>query len=259
MKQESGKIGGAALKSHFFPTISMIKTVKKSDMKLIGSITLNNYIGGLNPDAIYASANLSEYPIIVWFPTIHAKNFLEKSEFEIPSEWVSDPKFRSRKSSEIRPIIITENGKVTEQTKKVLEAIKNTGSILATGHITWQEAEILAKEALKMRIKTILTHPIYQRINMPVNVQKRLVKMGAYSETCFSMYFIDKIPIEKIVSQIKEIGAEGMIISSDVGQAFAKPPSEALEEFATLLSKNGISEKELRTMMVDNPSKLITK
>ncbi len=259
VKQESGKIAGIALKNHFYPTISMIKTIKQDSIKLIGSIVLNNYVGGLNPDVIYGSSDISEFPIIVWFPTIHAKNFLEKSEFEIPPEWVNNPNFKSRKSSEITPVKVIENDKITEQTKKVLEAIKNTNSILATGHLTWQEAEILATESLKMGIKTILTHPIYQRINMPIEVQKKLTDLGAYSERCFSMYSIDKIPIEKIASQIKELGAEKCIISSDVGQAFSKPPSEALEEFTTLLHDQGISKEELKIMLVDNPNKLITK
>ncbi len=228
-------------------------------MKLIGSITLNNYLGGLNPDAVHASADLSEHPIIVWFPTIHAKNFLDKSEFEVPPEWVQRPDFKARKSKDIIPVKVIENGKITEQTRKVLEAIKAKGAILATGHLTWQEAEILAREALKMRIKTILTHPIYQRIDMPVEVQKKLADMGAYPEMCYSMYFIDKIPIEKIAAQLKEIGPKKFILSSDVGQPFNKSPSEALEEFANMLLKQGISREDLRTMMVENPKKLISK
>jgi len=58
---ERGKIKGIALKSHAFPTISTINTIKKreDDPLLIGSITLNYFMGGFNPSAIYASACIS--------------------------------------------------------------------------------------------------------------------------------------------------------------------------------------------------------
>ena len=67
----------------------LIKSFKnKSKLILIGSVTLNNYVGGLNPDAIYASAKISDYPIVVWFPTINSENFLKRSKYEIPPEWL---------------------------------------------------------------------------------------------------------------------------------------------------------------------------
>ena len=138
-------------------------------------------------------------------------------------------------------------------------AIKDVDAILATGHIPWEESRELINIAVqKFKIKkTIITHPIYQKINMPLEVQKELAKTGALIEHCFSMYSIDKIPIAKIAEQIKYVGAENCILSSDVGQSFSKSPSEALLEFISLLSQNNVTEKELVTMLVDNPNKII--
>ena len=92
---------------------------------------------------------------------------------------------------------------------------------------------------------------------MPINEQISLGEKGCYLEICYSMYKIDNISIEEIVKQIKLIGSQYIIISSDVGQKFSLNPSKALLEFATLLFNNGISEKELITMLVDNPRKLL--
>ena len=105
--------------------------------------------------------------------------------------------------------------------------------------------------------KIIVTHPIYQRINMPVEVQKKLTALGAKIEQCYSMYSIDKIPVIKIARQIKEVGVKNCILSSDVGQLFSPSPSEALEIFGGLLQKEGITLTELQTMLVDNPKLLI--
>src|SRR3989344_7212939 len=101
IKEQRRKIAGIALKSHFYPTMPLIKSEEASDLILIGSVTLNNYLGGLNPDVIYASAKLSSKPIMVWFPTINADNFLKRSKYEIPPEWVGEG-FKSRVSSEVK-------------------------------------------------------------------------------------------------------------------------------------------------------------
>ena len=99
-KEEKGKIAGMALKSQFFPTTPLIKSENKGEgIILVGSVTLNNSVGGLNPDAIYASARISEAPIIVWFPTISAGQFLDNSKYEIPPEWVGKG-FKSRLSKD---------------------------------------------------------------------------------------------------------------------------------------------------------------
>lgn len=259
IKEQTGKIRGMALKNHFYPTIPLIKSEDESDLILIGSVTLNNYVGGLNPDAIYASAKLSSKPIIVWFPTINAENFLKKSKYEIPPEWVGKG-FKSRLSTEVKGIkIIDGNGKLTEETKTVLKAIKDNNCILATGHVSWEEAKVLVIEACKIGIrKIIVTHPVYQLIDMPIKVQKELAEYdGVYIEQNYAMYSIDKIPIEKIAEQIKAIGAEKCIITSDMGQIISPSPSEALEKFTELLKQQGITEEELRLMGEKNPRKLI--
>jgi hypothetical protein len=255
VKKQAGKIKGLALKNHFYPTTPMIESDEK--IQLIGSVTLNNYIGGLNSDAVYASAKLQQ-PIIVWFPTINAENFLKQGKHEIPIEWVGK-NFKSRYSKDITPVKITKNNILVPEAREVLNAIKQNNCILATGHITWREAKILVKEALKIGIeKIIVTHPIYQLINMPVRVQKELAQnKGVYIEQCYTMYSIDKIPVGKIADQIKIIGAENCIISSDVGQMNSPSPSEAMKKFCRLLTKQGITKKELRIMGEVNPKKLI--
>ena len=260
VREETGKIGGMALKNHFYPTMPLIKTIRESkELLLIGSVTLNNYVGGLNPDVIYGSAKISKKPIIVWFPTINADNFLKRSKYEIPPEWVGKG-FESRLSSEVTGIsIMDKDGYIKKQVRDVLTAIKNNNCVLATGHISWQEAEILVKEALKTGIRRIIvTHPIYQLINMPISVQKELAKNeGVYIEQNYAMYSIDNIPIEKIAEQIKAVNPKNCIISSDVGQISSPNPSEAMKKFTELLEEQGIGEDELRTMGETNPRKLL--
>lgn len=254
VKAERGKIGGFVLKNHFYPTSPFVQKVKnKKGLKIFGSVVLNNAVGALNPEAIYASSLISNGPVMVWFPTINAKNFLRKSEFEIAPEWIQSKNFITRESKDVKPVEL-ENKRVIA----ILKAIKGCNAVLATGHISWQESVELVELAQNVGVKNIvITHPIYQKIDMPISIQKKLAKKGCYMEQSYSMYSIDKIPINNIVEQIKFVGAQSVILSSDVGQKFSPSPSKALYEFSTLLLKEGVTENELFEMLVTNPKKLL--
>ena len=65
------------------------------------------------------------------------------------------------------------------------------------------------------------------------------------------------MPIEKIAEQIKYVGADNCILSSDMGQINSPAPSEALKKFTELLNQEGITEEELKIMGEQNPRKLI--
>lgn len=258
-KKMKGKIKRICIKSHAFPTVILAKEVNKalsSDI-LIGSIVLNNFVSGMNPDIIRANAQF--IPFIVWFPTVDAENFLKKSKWEIRPEWVRDSKFKARKSSEVNPVRILKNGKLLKNVIEVLKEIKKSKCILATGHLSYRETEILVKKAKSIGIKKIIiTHPIYQLIDMPVSLQKSLSGNGIFVEQCYSMYSIDKIPIKRIAEQIKEMGSDKCIISSDVGQPFNPDPDKALSKFIKLLMKECINLKMIKQMLIENPNKLIS-
>jgi hypothetical protein len=262
LENERGQLGGVAAKNHFFPVV-IGGGVKIKYPIAINSITLNHYVGGFNSYAIKSLAEISSSPIIVWFPTIHAKNILENQKFEIPVEWVSPKlrkKFEPRLTDGIKGLtVFNKNEQLSNKVKKVLTQIKKSGAILATGHISWRESQVLirfATEEIGLK-KIIITHPMYQKIDMPIEVQRELVEMGALVEHCFSMHSIDNISIKKIAEQIKSISPENCILSSDVGQSFSPRPSEALNKFIKLLEREGIKEGEIILMLINNPRKLL--
>lgn len=261
LKSEKGRLKGVGVKNHFFATSSMTRPLEGEKFPfVVDSVVLNNYVGGFNPDIIYASAQLSPRPIIVWLPTLSAMNFLRNEQFEIRSEWIGNKKIKIRKASGLKGISIWDKkGEISGGVKEVLLAIKKTSAILATGHISWQESRKLADCAIKEFgiKKIIITHPIYPKINMPICFQKELANKGALIEQCYSMYSIDKISIAKIANQIRSVGAKNCILTSDVGQKFSKSPSEALDDFIALLIKEGISEKDIKKMAIMNPNRFL--
>jgi len=263
---EKSKLRGVGVKNHFFPTIAMSGLSTRDEEEnliVINSVVLNRYVGGFNPNIVRASAELSERPIIVWFPTLHTERFLQSQETEIPEEWI-DPRLREkiklRRSADIEPLsIFDDRNELTDEVKNIIGVVKENGAILATGHLAWQDSYELVKFASdEMGIKKIIvTHPIYQKIAMPISIQKKLAQRGALIEHCYSMYSIDKIPMRKIAEQIKEVGVDNCILSSDVGQIFSKSPSESLADFISLLLNEGVTKEEIKMMLIVNPGKLV--
>jgi hypothetical protein len=265
---EAGKIGGVVLKSHSFPTIALINAFEgKTDMTLIGSVTLNYFMGGFNDSAIYASSVMSKkHPIFVWFPTVHAENHLihNKSEYEIPPEWVKDPSFKPRDKHALKAIRVTDwAGKLIRKAATSLDTMAENNCILATGHISWQESEVLAREALDRGIKTIITHPMQKDINMPLDVQKKLADMGAYIEYCYIMYldrdYPQDYPPQDQANAINEIGQDRVILTSDGGQTKNPSPSDCMMDYIKLLTENGVDSNQIPGMIKDNPRKILEK
>jgi len=232
---------------------------------LFGSITMNYFMGGFNPSAIYASSIMSKsFPIIVWFPTIHAENHLRHnySNYEIPPEWVKDPDFVPRIKTELKAIrVIDWNNTLFNKCRRVLKMIKKMNCIMATGHLSWEESEVLASEALKEDIKVIITHPNQRDIAMPLRTQKELARKGAYIEHCYIMYLDrdneDDYPLDEMADKINEVGADHCILSSDAGQTANPSPSRSLKEFVALLSKEGITKSQFEKMLIRNPQKIL--
>ena len=257
---ETGALAGAVLKNHFYPTAALAQS--SPEFTEFGAVVLNWPVGGLNSEAIRASALISDNPIVVWLPTIHAAQFLDNSEYELAPEWLSGKAMALRRARDIRGITLFANNglsdALSEAAQNVAKTVRDFGAVLATGHVSFDEAAAIASYALEIGVRAVIvTHPVYQRIAMPIAVQQDLAKRGCYMEVCYSMYSLDDIPVRKLADQIKAIGPKQTILSSDVGQLSSESPSEALVKFCQLLLQQDIPVKWLEMMLVTNPRQIL--
>ena len=94
-------------------------------------------------------------------------------------------------------------------------------------------------------------------------MQKRLADKGAYIEYCYIMY-LDRdhpqdYPLEEQVRCMNEIGADRVSLTSDGGQKRNPGPTESLAQYIKLLQEKGLTKKDFKTMLVDNPKKILKK
>jgi predicted metal-dependent TIM-barrel fold hydrolase len=76
-------------------------------------------------------------------------------------------------------------------------------------------------------------------------------------EHCANRCTTGKVPWDVCLAQIKAIGCDHLIISSDLGQLKHEYPDDGLLHFAQWMLDNGISENDVRKTIRDNPRQLL--
>ena len=272
-KEAQHKHFGFAAKNHFQPTTALATLIsEKYEIPIIGSITLNKGVGGINFEAVRAAisgfksntqkSNRKKGRFIVWMPTIHAEaHLIYNNRKDIISKWGSLTKYQCTYPEGTGITILDKRNpnSLNEKTLEVLKLIAKEDLVLATGHLSSQEVELLVKEALNIGIKRIIvTHPFFQATNMSIEKQVDLSKLeGVFLELCYVNLKMDNIPINCYIKLIKIAGPKNIILSSDLGQISNETVGDGWENYFQLLNKEGISQEEFIQMAVDNPHKIV--
>jgi len=229
------------------------------EVNAIGAICLNNSVGGINPLAVEMAGRSGAK--IVWLPTVDSEN--EQTHFKsgkytklpywakIQQEMQADGVFSPT-------INLLNKGELKECVYDVLKAIKKHGMILATGHIGWEETKAVVKAAAEINInKIIITHVDFPSTFLQIEQQKELVSYGAFIEHCFTTPNTEKVAWKVVYDQIKTIGSNHCIMSTDLGQPQGLYPDEGLKMFAGKLMNNGFTENDIDYMIRTNPKLLV--
>lgn len=256
------KIGmkGFGIKSHYSCTAGRARMVSKiyPEINALGAVTLNNSVGGLNPSAVEMAAR--EGAKIVWMPTFDSENEIEyslnKTVYEDLPPWAKLQQDRKDQGKAQTGITVLENGKLKQSVYEILELVAEFNLILSTGHLSKEEIFILAKAAKENKVnKLVITHPTFSSIALSKEEQKELAELGAFMDLCFGVITpMYGATWEMIYEQIRYVGHENFIISSDLGQVNNPFPDEGLLELVKNLSQNGFSKEEIRKMTAGNTS-----
>lgn len=265
LRQEG--MGGAVLKSHYFSTVPFVKMAHERGYDNVwGSVTLNHYLGGLNPFALRASLGMQheghQLLKMVWMPTVHAAAHLairkkDGERYDVPPEWTGGL-ITGTPVEQVPPICLTDST-VQANLKEILQIIADNDLILATGHISKEEVFHLVPLARSMGVeKIILTHPAYETTELTIEDILSLTALGGvYAEESYALMPIDDLTPADVAAYIRGVGAKHTIMTTDLGQKARMSSGEGMALFASLMVAEGISPADIRTMMVDNPRKLL--
>jgi len=254
-------MGGFAPKSHYFCTADRAKMVNKlyPACNCVGTMWLNNSVGGLNPNAVDLAGRAGTK--IIGMPTVDTETSIYKT-FQMPPEkrafWASIITEMKDEGFEPVPVKISEDGKLVPAVYEVLDIIAKYNMILATGHCTPPETRMLVKAAKERKVERIIcTHVSVTSIFHDIDSQKEMLQSGAYMEHCTNGITSGKVDWDMMYGQIKAIGTDHVIISTDSGQPKNGYPDEELSGFCQRLQKEGMADNEIRKMIVNNPVNLL--
>ncbi len=245
------------LKAHEESTVSRAKLVSKiiSGIGVYGSLVLNDYVGGLNPYAVDLA--IRQGAKVIWMPTGSAKQHLDhyggKSDYH---EQKSSVRLLPQKGISV----LSEEGTLLPVVYEILDLIKDSEAVLATGHLSPKETKILAEAAFEQGVsKVLIAHPDLKINKMDLSLQSELVRMGAYVEKSMLtlMPSWKSIEPEELVQGIRKLGIERCVLQTDFGQANHPMPTEGYAQFINILREHGVTEEEIRRMACDNPAHLL--
>jgi hypothetical protein len=256
-------MAGFVLKSHYICTADRATMVRAMfpQVQAFGGLTLNNSVGGLNPIAVDIAGRLGNK--VVWLPTVDSQNELEniagqRDESKLPY-WMSIAR-------EMRQLgiagnwirLIDENGKVIDAAMQCLELIARHDMVLATGHISLPELRAVVKAAHEVKVqRIIITHAEFPTTFLTVEQHREFLPYGVFFERCFTTPYTGKVAWETLIENIKQLGAETTILSTDLGQTTNPYVDEGLEIYFGKLLDAGISERQIERMVRDNPANLL--
>lgn len=257
-------MAGFSMQSHYFATGERAKIVNKlyPDCHAVGTIVLNQYVGGINPAAVEVAAR-SETKI-VWFPTqdsSHARSdiFDSGKPLEKLPFWAKIL-MEMKEENKLPPSInILQDGKLIDSVYDVLDTIAKHNMMLVTGNISHPECFALVKEAHKRKVEKILIALVdHPSVNYTIEQQKELAGYGAYMEHCYNTWSSNKVDLAETINQIRTMGADRVVLSTDLGQKKNIFPDEGMLHFAAELSKAGFSHKDILKMTAHNSRNLIS-
>jgi hypothetical protein len=250
-------LAGFVLKSHYVTTAERAAVVRAAvpGVDVLGAITLNGSMGGMNPAAVEIAGRLGGR--IVWMPTVDSRNQRSSTATDLPG---SKPAMWGALQADLHAqgivpdvVEVVSGGEVLEQVRKVLRVIARHDMVLATGHLSAPEilAVVRAAKAEGVR-RVVVTHPEFTSQRLTVDQQAELAAEGALLERCFTTPHTGKVSWADLFANIRAVGPRFSVLSSDLGQPFNPPVEDGLALFADRLLEAGFPADEIRTMAVTN-------
>ena len=241
---------GLVLKSHWEPTATIAYLVRKEvpGIEVFGGIDLSRAIGGINAAAVEQMTRVTGgFGRVVWMPTLDAENVVRASGSNAPF------------------VRISRNGELLPEVKEVIGVIAKHGLVLATGHSTAEEVLLLVREGHRAGVPhMVVTHAMSRTPHMTIPQMQEAAKEGAFIELVYvhtltipELKRTTIFTIPEAAEAIRKVGAESMILATDMGQVGIPLPTDGLAAFAAGLRGQGISDRDLDRMLKENPARLL--
>ena len=206
--------------SHPTAATSSIMQQMYPELNIIGSIVLNETVGGINPSAVEAS--IQHDAKVVWIPPSAAKE-----------------------------------GILSENLLKTLEVIASHEMTLISELTSPSETITLFREAKKRGVSRMVAGNVVGSLSL--QAQLEISSHDAYVEYSFlsCMPTVGKISAIEMIRAIEAVGVEKCIVTTGFGQWFNPLPAEGLRMAIATLLHFGLNANQVSTLVKENPKSLL--
>lgn len=250
-------LGAIVLKCHHESTVSRAHALDGvyGGLRVFGGIVLNGHVGGLNPAAVESALRLGGK--IVWMPTTdvvyHSTVYGSRGRYDVQESGQDQ-------SVDGGITVLGPDSRLLPRVVDIVALIAQYGAVLATSHLSPQEAAVLVPEARRMGVeRVVVTHPFFKVPAYTLDQLRHLVEQGAFAEFgyCTVSPMWAYVKLDQIVQAIRALGPERCTLVSDGGQRHNPMPHESLRVFMQCLNEKGVPVDQLRMMVEANPRKLL--
>ena len=255
-------LAGLVLKSHYIATAERAAVVRGvvPDVMVMGSITLNRSVGGMNALAVEVAAR--EGARVVWFPTVDAVHETAGRSEPKPGDkvpvWAALQHDLHARGIAIEPVAVVDaDGRVLAETRDVLATIAAHGLVLATGHLSRDEIVAVVDAALEEDV-TRSSSPIPSSLRRASRSRtRRRCAQGRAPRAHLHHATHRQGRRGSAGSGTSATSARSTRCSPRISASSSNPPVEdGLALLADRLLAAGFSEEEVRTMAVTNTRRL---
>jgi hypothetical protein len=252
-------MAGIVLKCHHESTVARAYFTRKvvEGFNVWGGITLNQFVGGINPVAVAAA--LDSGAKFVWMPTMHADHHIKlmgAGTYGVPTMTISKGATITEGITVLAP-----GGNLTTETRQIIQMVALREAVLATAHLSEIEIATVVEACREYGAKCVVTHAFFPRhtIEFLVAMADRgaTIELSAVVAYPMARHLMPGMSLAMARDLVKAVGAERMVISTDSGQIHNPWPADILRAFLNSMIAVGIRAEDLRYMVVDQPRKLL--
>ncbi len=213
------EMAGFVLMKHRHPTTLAAYALNRMypGFHAAGSIVLNSSVGGLNPDAVEASAKLGAK--VVWMPTQDAGTV----------KLLDAP----------------------DAVRAVLEVATSFAMAVASTHASFVDTEMFVRLAGSVGLeRLVVTNPAAR---FGAGEASQLLSHDLYVELPFLSYYPGPEAGKHLREDIEQIGADRCIVSTDFGQWTNPPPAEGMRMAIATMLDAGMREDDIAKVVRANP------
>lgn len=253
-KARDNGLRAIAIKTHHFETGSRATTATaETGFDVFGGVTLNEWVGGLNPMAVGGAA--AHGATIVWLPTITAAHHLRHGEF--PSHLAtSAPTGESPGIS-----LVDEDDALSDDTLAVIDRIAEHDLVPGTSHVSPAEAIAFVEEAADRGVSEFLVqHPHMGFLDYSHDQMRTITDLGATLElhwACTTPMLDECASVPDFVTAVDAVGPENVVMATDGGATGNPPSMEMFRQFVAGMLDAEVPEGDIETMIRDNPRRIL--